>query len=92
MIKSWVKRRIEELIGDDDDVVVNMTLSLLDQDHQLGQPDKRLDPKEIQVYLTGKDPILYILNRFLGRKSSSLCVGALAATLVGLGDPYWNPS
>jgi hypothetical protein len=30
VIKSWVKRRIEEMIGDDDDVVVNMTLSLLD--------------------------------------------------------------
>lgn len=54
VIKSWVKRRIEEMIGDDDDVVVNMTLSLLDQDHQMGQSDKKLDPKDMQVYLTGK--------------------------------------
>jgi hypothetical protein len=54
VIKSWVKRRIEELIGDDDDIVVNMTLSLLDQDHHMGQTDKRLDPKDMQVYLTGK--------------------------------------
>ncbi len=53
MIKSWVKRRIDEMIGDDDDVVVNMTLALLDQDHQMGQPDKKLDPKDMQVYLTG---------------------------------------
>jgi len=56
VIKSWVKRRIEEMIGDDDDVVVNMTLSLLDQDHQMGQSDKRLDPKDMQVYLTGRAP------------------------------------
>jgi serine/arginine repetitive matrix protein 1 len=55
VIKSWVKRRIDEMIGDEDDVVVNMTLSLLDQDHQMNQSDKRLDPKDMQVYLTGKN-------------------------------------
>ena len=70
MIKSWVKRRIEELIGDDDDVVVNMTLSLLDQDHQLGQPDKRLDPKEIQVYLTGNDLYFIFFIGFLGERAA----------------------
>ena len=80
------------MIGDDDDVVVNMTLSLLDQDHQMGQPDKRLDPKDMQVYLTGRDLNYQILFRFPRGSYRSLCSGALATPFVSSGHTYRYPT
>jgi hypothetical protein len=32
VIKVWVRRRIEELMGDEDDVVANFAISQLEQD------------------------------------------------------------
>ena len=56
MIKSWVERRITELLGDDDDIVSNMVISQLEISLTEAQchPDKSLDPKMMQVNLTGK--------------------------------------
>lgn len=92
VIKSWVKRRIEEMIGDDDDVVVNMTLSLLDQDHQMGQPDKRLDPKDMQVYLTGSARNDKTLFRFPRGPHRSFRSGTLATPSVSSGHTYRYPT
>lgn len=92
VIKSWVKRRIEEMIGDDDDVVVNMTLSLLDQDHQMGQSDKKLDPKDMQVYLTGRVCYDQTLYRLPGGSHWTLRLGIMAAASVGSGHTYRDPT
>ena len=49
MIRKWVERRIAELTGDDqDDVVPGFVISQLEQE-DISQPDRRLDPKMIQV-------------------------------------------
>ena len=80
------------MIGDDDDVVVNMTLSLLDQDHQMGQPDKRLDPKDMQVYLTGTNLNYQILFRFPRGSHRSFRSGTLATPSVSSGHTYRYPT
>ncbi len=58
MIKVWVKRRITELMGEEDEIVINLAISQLeDATSNIGMngiPDKRLDPKLMQVHLTGK--------------------------------------
>lgn len=92
VIKSWVKRRIEEMIGDDDDVVVNMTLSLLDQDHQMGQSDKKLDPKDMQVYLTGRTSHYQTLFRLPGGSHRSIRSGTMAAASVCSGHTHRDPT
>jgi hypothetical protein len=92
VIKSWVKRRIEDMIGDDDDVVVNMTLSLLDQDHQMGQSDKKLDPKDMQVYLTGRAFPYLTLCRFPGGSHWALRSGIVASPSVSSGHTHRDPT
>lgn len=41
MIKVWVRRRIAEMMGDDDDIVANFAISQLEQDQQcaVNHPD-----------------------------------------------------
>lgn len=51
MIKIWIERRITELMGYEDDVVINMAISYLEEP---SGHDKKLDPKYLQVQLTGK--------------------------------------
>lgn len=51
MIKIWVERRITELMGEEDDILINFAISCLED--QSENPDKRLDPKHLQVQLTG---------------------------------------
>lgn len=57
MIKSWVERRIIELLGDEDDIVINFAISQLEtgQAEAQSHPDKSIDPKMMQVHLTGKN-------------------------------------
>ncbi len=75
MIRKWVERRIAELTGDDqDDVVPGFVISQLEQE-DISQPDRRLDPKMIQVQLTGKQYIclLCIKIGFLGEHAAPFC-------------------
>jgi hypothetical protein len=54
VIKLWVERRISELMGGyEDDIVVNFAISLLEEEPS--NPDKKLDPKMMQVNLTGNN-------------------------------------
>ena len=55
MIRSWVERRIPELMGLEDDVVINYAVSQLEQeaDEAKSHPDRRFDPKRMQINLTG---------------------------------------
>ena len=46
MIKMWIERRITELIGDDDDILINYAISLL-EDAEI------LCPMKIEIALTG---------------------------------------
>ena len=50
MIKVWIERRITELMGYEDEVVINFAISQLEE---VQGPDKRLDPKMMQISLTG---------------------------------------
>lgn len=54
MIKLWVERRIKELMGYDDELVINYAISQIEDDITLHTADKKLDPKKMQVNLTGK--------------------------------------
>jgi len=42
-----VERRITELMGYEDEIVINFAISSLEE--YQGHPDKRLDPKHLQV-------------------------------------------
>ena len=53
-IKPWITRRISELLGFEDEIVVDLCVSLLED----SSFDKKLCPKQIQLQLTGKLPII----------------------------------
>ena len=50
MIKPWVERRVEELLGYEDELVSNFVISQLEDETD---PNTRLDPKVMQIRLTG---------------------------------------
>ena len=54
VMTRWVNERLTELLGFEDDVVVNLVVEMLSQtqDAFTGQV-KRVDPKQLQVQLTG---------------------------------------
>ena len=54
MIKLWVERRIIELMGDEDEIVVSFAISQIEDESNLHTADKRLDPRKMQVNLTGE--------------------------------------
>lgn len=55
MIMNWVERRIPELMGMEDDVVVNYAVSQIEEEaaRAKSHPDQRIDPKRMQINLTG---------------------------------------
>ncbi len=50
MIKSWVERRTEELLGYQDDVISGFVISQLEPT----DIDDKVCPKHMQIQLTGK--------------------------------------
>jgi hypothetical protein len=58
----------------------------------MGQSDKKLDPKDMQVYLTGRVFDYQTLFRLPGGSYWSLRSGTLAAASVGLGHTYRYPT
>ena len=62
MIKTWVQKKIIEILGDEDEVVVNFVVSTLEN-----PGDKGIDPKKMQLDLTGKI-LCFILCEFYESK------------------------
>ncbi len=48
VIKPWVEKKINEILGFEDDVCSNYIISMLEN------KTDELDPKKMQMYLTGK--------------------------------------
>merc|ERR550525_2219328 len=57
-MKPWITRRITELLGFEDDIVVEFCIT-----HLLEKNEKGVDPKFLQVNLTG----------FMERKAAPFC-------------------
>eukprot|EP00347_Sterkiella_histriomuscorum_P022550 403338068 len=51
VINSWIERRIIELMGEEDDIVIRFVISYLEDAQNTA--DQKLDPKHLQVQLTG---------------------------------------
>ena len=51
-INAWIEQRITELLGDDDDIVINFAISQLEESTK-NATNKFLCPKNMQISLTG---------------------------------------
>ena len=47
VIRTWVEKHINEILGFEDDVCVNYVMSMLEAKNE------EIDPKKMQMYLTG---------------------------------------
>ena len=64
MIKPWITKRVTELLGFEDEVVINLAISQL-EDQNINNP---ICPKHMQINLTGK----FIMCRSLHCKKGFL--------------------
>jgi PWI domain len=48
VITPWISKRIQELLGDEDEVIVNFITSGLEKPR-----DGKLDPRKLQIDITG---------------------------------------
>ena len=61
MIKLWVQRRIVELMGYEDEIVISFAISQIEDENTLHTADKKLDPRKMQVNLTGNLLLIIIV-------------------------------
>jgi hypothetical protein len=56
LLRSWISSRITSILGEDDDVVVDLVVNSLDAAQKAvraGKKEGLLDPRELQINLTG---------------------------------------
>ncbi|CAK0845295.1 unnamed protein product [Prorocentrum cordatum] len=61
VMRPWITQKITDLLGFEDDIVVGLCLAQLEEKKEAG--DKGVDPKSLQVNLTG----------FMERKAAPFC-------------------
>ena len=92
-IKNWVKRRMIELMGEEDDIVINFAIEQLEQENTgEHQADKKLDPKKMQIYLTGKIKLnnLFLLG-FLEERAETFMLELWRLLLSAQNEPTGIP-
>lgn len=80
VMKPWITKRITELLGFEDDIVVEFCIGYLQAEDELGKP-KKIDPKLMQVQLTG----------FMERKAAPFCKELWANLLSAQDSPVGVP-
>jgi serine/arginine repetitive matrix protein 1 len=52
VLKPWIRKRVEQLMGFEDDIVIEFAISQLDV-YRVQVGDEKLDPYNLQMNLTG---------------------------------------
>eukprot|EP00933_Yihiella_yeosuensis_P021580 TRINITY_DN17051_c0_g2_i1.p1 TRINITY_DN17051_c0_g2~~TRINITY_DN17051_c0_g2_i1.p1 ORF type:complete len:256 (-),score=63.74 TRINITY_DN17051_c0_g2_i1:91-858(-) len=76
VMKPWIAKRITELMGFEDDIVVDFCVAQLEENHEKG-----LDPKMLQVNMTG----------FMERKAAPFCSELWKHLLSAMESPVGVP-